>query len=448
MTLCRSRVAGRPCEVAVATRADPQSGWRRAARAARARRHGRRTASSTTTTAKTALAQPPRRSLNLDAARLRELCRRLGDGRAGRSRRPRRGGHHRRDHDRPGCRPRPRRRWSKNLHRRATSSASSQGALVAMTPDGAVRALVGGRNYAESQFNRAVAAKRQPGSAFKPFVYLTALERGLTPDTRARRPADRVKGWKPENYTARIFRPGDADAGAGPFAQHRVGAADAGVRADRRGRAPRIGSASPRSSSPMPRSHSARPKFRRSSSSRRLCAVRQWRRWRSCRMSSSACAPPTARCSTRAQPQSLGRIIEPRYVGMMNAHDARDAGQRHRAQGRASPAGRPPARPAPRRISATPGSSATLRISSPASGSATTTTRRRQGDGRRPAGRYLEPLHEEPRIRTLQSRHCRASPATTCFGIPVPTFARARRRRSSRPSVRRRIRDPASTLAA
>ena len=50
-------------------------------------------------------------------------------------------------------------------------------------PEGAVRAMVGGRNYAESQFNRAVAAKRQPGSACKPFVYLTALERGLTPQT-------------------------------------------------------------------------------------------------------------------------------------------------------------------------------------------------------------------------------------------------------------------------
>src|SRR5579872_1643904 len=59
----------------------------------------------------------------------------------------------------------------------------SEGAIVAMTPDGVVRALVGGRSYAESQFNRAIAAKRQPGSAFKPFVYLTALEHGLTPDT-------------------------------------------------------------------------------------------------------------------------------------------------------------------------------------------------------------------------------------------------------------------------
>ncbi|HEY2134235.1 MAG TPA: PBP1A family penicillin-binding protein, partial [Xanthobacteraceae bacterium] len=75
-----------------------------------------------------------------------------------------------------------------------------QGALVSMTPEGEVRALVGGRSYADSQFNRAIAAKRQPGSAFKPFVYLTALERGLTPDSvREDKPID-LKGWRPENY--------------------------------------------------------------------------------------------------------------------------------------------------------------------------------------------------------------------------------------------------------
>src|SRR5436853_988789 len=83
----------------------------------------------------------------------------------------------------------------------------AQGALVAMTPDGAVRALVGGRNYAESQFNRAVAAKRQPGSAFKPFVYLTALERGLTPETIREDKPIALKGWKPENYTREYFGP-------------------------------------------------------------------------------------------------------------------------------------------------------------------------------------------------------------------------------------------------
>src|SRR6266403_2693852 len=76
-----------------------------------------------------------------------------------------------------------------------------------MTPEGALRALVGGRNYVESQFNRAVAAKRQPGSAFKPFVYLAALERGLTPDTiREDRPIE-IKGWRPENYGREYFGP-------------------------------------------------------------------------------------------------------------------------------------------------------------------------------------------------------------------------------------------------
>jgi penicillin-binding protein 1A len=83
----------------------------------------------------------------------------------------------------------------------------TQGALVAMSPDGAVRAMVGGRNYAESQYNRAVTAKRQPGSAFKPFVYLTAVEAGLTPETiRQDAPLD-VKGWKPENYSHEYFGP-------------------------------------------------------------------------------------------------------------------------------------------------------------------------------------------------------------------------------------------------
>ncbi|HWP24733.1 MAG TPA: transglycosylase domain-containing protein [Xanthobacteraceae bacterium] len=83
----------------------------------------------------------------------------------------------------------------------------SQGAIVVMAPDGTVRALVGGKNYAESQFNRAVAAKRQPGSAFKPFVYLTALERGLTPDTVREDSPVSIKGWRPENYSHEYFGP-------------------------------------------------------------------------------------------------------------------------------------------------------------------------------------------------------------------------------------------------
>src|SRR5215469_5032494 len=81
------------------------------------------------------------------------------------------------------------------------------GALVAMTPDGALRALVGGRDYGQSQFNRAVDAKRQPGSAFKPFVYLTAIEHGLTPDSVREDAPIAVKGWRPENYERQYLGP-------------------------------------------------------------------------------------------------------------------------------------------------------------------------------------------------------------------------------------------------
>ncbi len=76
---------------------------------------------------------------------------------------------------------------------------ASQAALVAIDPDGAVKALVGGRDYATSPFNRAVDGKRQPGSSFKPFVYLTALENGLVPETvRVDQPIS-INGWKPQN---------------------------------------------------------------------------------------------------------------------------------------------------------------------------------------------------------------------------------------------------------
>ncbi|BAT57720.1 penicillin-binding protein 2D [Variibacter gotjawalensis] len=83
-----------------------------------------------------------------------------------------------------------------------------QGAVVAITPQGAVRALVGGKNYAESQFNRAVAARRQPGSSFKTFVYLTALEKaGLTPDSIREDSPVNIKGWQPKNYTRQYAGP-------------------------------------------------------------------------------------------------------------------------------------------------------------------------------------------------------------------------------------------------
>jgi penicillin-binding protein 1A len=96
---------------------------------------------------------------------------------------------------------------TEELTQKGDKNGVGQGALVAMTPDGAVRAMIGGRNYGESQFNRAVAAKRQPGSAFKAFVYLTALEHGLTPDTVREDKPINLKGWQPENYKHEYFGP-------------------------------------------------------------------------------------------------------------------------------------------------------------------------------------------------------------------------------------------------
>ena len=75
----------------------------------------------------------------------------------------------------------------------------TQGALVAMDPDGSIRAMVGGTDYNKSQYNRAITAKRQSGSAFKPMVYLTALEHGYTPDTIVDDDPFTYNGWSPAN---------------------------------------------------------------------------------------------------------------------------------------------------------------------------------------------------------------------------------------------------------
>ncbi len=77
---------------------------------------------------------------------------------------------------------------------------AGQGAMVAMTLDGAVRALVGGRSYDDSTFNRAIDAYRQPGSAFKPFVYVSALEHGWRPDDNVFDGPVTVGNWAPQNY--------------------------------------------------------------------------------------------------------------------------------------------------------------------------------------------------------------------------------------------------------
>ncbi|MCA1440931.1 PBP1A family penicillin-binding protein [Ensifer sp. IC4062] len=86
------------------------------------------------------------------------------------------------------------------LEQEGTEAGAQQAALVAMTPEGAVVAMVGGRDYSKSTFNRAVSAMRQPGSAFKLFVYYAALKAGLTPFDWIEDAPMEIDGWSPGNY--------------------------------------------------------------------------------------------------------------------------------------------------------------------------------------------------------------------------------------------------------
>ncbi|EKF19960.1 transglycosylase domain-containing protein, partial [Nitratireductor pacificus] len=85
--------------------------------------------------------------------------------------------------------------------------AVSQGVLVSIDTSGAVRAMVGGYDYANSQFDRASEARRQPGSAFKPFVYMAALEQGRTPDSVRNDAPIKIGKWTPENYKGKYYGP-------------------------------------------------------------------------------------------------------------------------------------------------------------------------------------------------------------------------------------------------
>ena len=86
------------------------------------------------------------------------------------------------------------------LKRHGKSRAVSQGAVIAFAPDGAVQAMVGGRSYKLSQFNRALQARRQPGSAFKAIVYLAGLEDGLRPNSTYKDAPINIDGWRPKNF--------------------------------------------------------------------------------------------------------------------------------------------------------------------------------------------------------------------------------------------------------
>ncbi|MCP4182364.1 MAG: PBP1A family penicillin-binding protein [Hyphomicrobiales bacterium] len=86
------------------------------------------------------------------------------------------------------------------LSKEGKSRKVEQGALVSLDGTGAIRALVGGREYSKSQFNRAINARRQPGSAFKPFVFLASLEAGRTPNSIRNDAPVRIGNWTPVNY--------------------------------------------------------------------------------------------------------------------------------------------------------------------------------------------------------------------------------------------------------
>jgi penicillin-binding protein 1B len=121
--------------------------------------------------------------------------------------------------------------WT-NCSRAASGASPAQAALVAVDPrTGEVLALVGGRSYNQSQFNRAMNARRQPGSVFKPFVYLAAFEQAGRPRARRhhagvgrRRRADHFwfnrQTWTPGNYDGRVRRAGRAAPHARAVAQH------------------------------------------------------------------------------------------------------------------------------------------------------------------------------------------------------------------------------------
>jgi len=91
--------------------------------------------------------------------------------------------------------------------RAAGNLGVQQGALVSLDGEGRIRAYVGGIDYLQSQFDRATQARRQAGSAFKPFVYLTAMEAGRTPDTAVVDEPITIGNWTPRNYTGRYLGP-------------------------------------------------------------------------------------------------------------------------------------------------------------------------------------------------------------------------------------------------
>ena len=255
--------------------------------------------------------------------------------------------------------------------------APFSGALVAMEPDGAVRAVVGGIDYGESQFNRATHARRQPGSSFKIYVYATALENGYNPRSIVRDASASCGNWSPRNYTGGggsgrsltvtdAFKvslnttAADLSFKVGP----REGAGDDEAARRQRRQANLLDGAR------RHRHHAARAHQRL----RGLCQRRQ--------------AVPPLRGPRALQLQGRAHLLARarRAPGAASREPARRRADEPDDAGRGAtraPAGAPSstspmrsARPAPAPAGATPGSSASPARSSPASGSGTTTSAR------------------------------------------------------------------------
>jgi penicillin-binding protein 1A len=93
---------------------------------------------------------------------------------------------------------------ARRLDAEGAKKKASQGAMVVLNKEGAILAMVGGRDYEDSQFNRATQAKRQAGSLFKLFVYLTAYENGFNPETELVDRPIQIGDWEPQNSTGRF----------------------------------------------------------------------------------------------------------------------------------------------------------------------------------------------------------------------------------------------------
>jgi penicillin-binding protein 1A len=92
-----------------------------------------------------------------------------------------------------------------NMDKQGDEYDAGEAAAVIIDRNGAIKAMVGGRDYTKNQYNHVVQAKRQPGSTFKPFVFLSAIERGMTPDSLVHDGPLRIGGWTPSNYNDRYF---------------------------------------------------------------------------------------------------------------------------------------------------------------------------------------------------------------------------------------------------